>query len=206
MHLLQHAADAVQRAQRGNTKLPPAMFQQPGMSSARVRILLNELCAFDACRYLEIGSWKGSTLLAASYRNPGTFLGVDNFTEFGGSPDDFVQHTHAWYRDCRFRLLQTDAWALDPAQVAPIDVYFYDGGHTEDEQYRAFTHFTDAFADTFIAVVDDWNELPVRHGTLRAFLDLRYRVLQDWDLFTDGNPDRGGWWNGVYVAVVSKPQ
>jgi hypothetical protein len=206
--LRSHAEHAVTESDRLQSKLPPEILALDGMSSPRVRHLLNNLCDFEECRYLEIGAWKGATALSASYRNPGSFTAVDNFSEFGGPASQFYANQERWREECPLRFIEATAWDLHSATVKPVNVYFYDGGHAESEQYRAFTHFHDAFADEFIAVVDDWNERHVRQATWAAIHDLKYSFNPNahWWLHATGNADRDGWWNGVLVAVLQKPR
>jgi hypothetical protein len=103
--------------------------------------------------------------------------------------------------DC-FSFLFLDTLKLRHAE-ARINVYLYDGGHSESSQYSGFTEYDFMLDDTFIAIVDDWNWEQVKIGTRRAFTDLKYKVLKEWDLPGKGN-DVDGWWNGLYVAVVQK--
>jgi len=204
MDLVRHATEALFAAYRGVSKLPPEVLALAGFSSPAVRHLLNNLCDFPGCRYLEIGTWQGSTALAASYLNPGSFVAVDNFSQFDGPRRQCLEHRDRWRGRCRFDLVDADAWALDPARLGPVNVYFYDGGHAEDEQFRAFARFDPILADPFIAVVDDWNWPQVRHGTRRAFAHLGYHPAATWELRSPGNRTVDGWWNGLLLAVIHK--
>ena len=48
---------------------------------ALAKSLLNNLCAKDGTRYLELGVYKASTLISAAYGNPKTkVVGIENFT------------------------------------------------------------------------------------------------------------------------------
>src|SRR5262249_14198703 len=84
-----------------------------------------------------------------------------------------------------------------------VNVYFYDGPHSFDDQYRAFTHLDPVFASTFLAVVDDWNSVTVQRATRQAFADLGYQVLHARELFTK-RWIRDHWWNGLLLAVLRK--
>ena len=205
-HPVQHVSRAVVRAYDEQSKLPPGILALPGYSSAKVRHLLNNLCDFPSCRYLEIGTWKGSTVLSASYRNAGSFVAVDDFSQFDGPRAECEANRLAWKDDCRFVLHDAGAWQLDLETIGPVNVYFYDGGHADDEQYLAFSYFDPILQDPFIAIVDDWNWPQVRSGTRRAFRDLKYHVAGAWELRTPGNGDVDSWWNGIMIAVVQKAE
>jgi hypothetical protein len=206
--LKRRVEDAIARAAAGQSRLEPEALALDGLSSPAVRHLLNNLCAARDVRYLEVGTYKGSTLVAASYRNAGRFTAVDDFSEFAhmGPRDAFEAVRAAFAAQCRFTFHEGDCWspALRRRLPRAVNVYFYDGAHRYDDQYRAFTHFDPVFADTFIAVVDDWNTATVREATRQAFADLGYRVVHERELFTK-RWLRDLWWNGLLVAVIARP-
>jgi len=207
--LVRRAETAIARAAAGESGLGADALALEGLSSPAVRHLLNNLCAPADVNYLEVGTYKGSTLVAASYGNPGRFTAVDDFSEFGhmGPRETFDVVRKEFEPHCRFTFLEADCWSSALRRRVPsgINVYFYDGPHRFDDQYRAFTHFDPVFADTFIAVVDDWNTATVREATRKAFADLGYRTLHERELFTK-RWMRDRWWNGLLVAVVKKPR
>ena len=85
-----------------------------------------------------------------------------------------------------------------------INIYFYDGGHSQEQQKLAFTYYNSIFEDTFIAIVDDYNCDKVQKGTQEAFQELGYTILFEEYLPALYNGDKDNWWNGIYVAVISK--
>ncbi len=204
MHWIRHVTESLFAAYRSISKLPQEILAVPGYSSPQVRHLLNNLCDFPGCRYLEVGTWQGATALSACYLNAGSFKAIDDFSEFGGPRDACLRNQERWSGRCRFELIDCDAWSYDVGTLGPVNMYFYDGAHTEEDQYRAFVHFDPVFSDPFIAVVDDWNWDHVRKGTRRAFNQLSYRQLALWNLYSPGNYTYDGWWNGVFLAVVSR--
>ncbi len=200
-----------------------------GMSSVKGRHLLNNLCAvnprLDPTRYLEIGLWKGSTLCAATFSNPIEVVAIDDFSQFADMtfgadrrhPRDAVQQNLGLNRQFSVpqfnaAIIDSDCFKVDPTQLGLFDLYLYDGLHTYDAHYRAFTHFAPALRDTFITVVDDYRNLSedgTHQATEAAFRDLGWKVKQDWFLFdecdgTDMGRQANGWWNGLRVSVVSK--
>jgi hypothetical protein len=224
-----YVAAAIADAERRESKLTAFHQQVEGMSSVKGRHLLNNLCAAkprtDRTRYLEIGAWKGSTACAATYGNDIEAVIIDDFSQFAdmtfGSdrrrPRDAVQQNLALSRafskpQFDASVIDGDCFKVDPTKLGLFDVYLYDGEHTYDAHYRAFTHFAPALQDTFIAVIDDYRNLPedgTHQATEQAFKDLGWRAVQDWFLWepcdgTDMGRQRDGWWNGLRVSVVSK--
>ena len=112
------------------------MLQLQGMSSRKVRHLLNNLCGMlgaeagddGGCAYLEVGTYLGSTLLAALWGNGAVLrsaVAIDNFSEFGGGANEQVLHEHlrihlAGQKHVRERLqvINNDSFAVDRAALA----------------------------------------------------------------------------------------
>src|SRR5262245_15381786 len=75
------------------TKLPEWIRTMPGMSGRKYRCLINNLIGRLAdARYLEVGSWAGSTACSAIYGNRVRALCIDNWSEFDGPKAEFQQN------------------------------------------------------------------------------------------------------------------
>lgn len=207
--LVQHVEKCLARAEQELSKLDSGVLSIHGMSSPKVRHLLNNLCTLPQCTYLEVGSWKGSTLVGALYRNEAFIkeaIAIENWSEFGSPRDDCFSNIRRFIPYASLRVIEYDCFYIDPLLSIPnpVNIYFYDGGHDFTSQEKAFTFFNPVFDDVFIAIVDDWNWVPVRNGTYSAFKALNYTVLFERNLMTDANGDMTSWWNGLYIAVVKK--
>jgi hypothetical protein len=142
---------------------------------------------------------------------------VDNYSEF-------TSNTYEHPRDSFYRQLDTflsaeekdkiifheiDCFELDLAALPKIDIYFYDGEHSEESHYNALKYFEPTLADTFILVVDDWERKGVRDGTRRALREINYNVVSSRAIipqFRENAPDNPttNWWCGAFVAVLEK--
>lgn len=208
--LIAHVQASIINAENGVTKLKSSILRMEGMSSPKVRNLLNHLCSRPQTHYLEIGCWKGSTFISALFGNKTTVssaVAIDNWSEFGGPKKDFLQNVKKFLGKKWYTVCDEDSFVLDVKKVCPnpVNVYFYDGGHSEKEQELAFTYYNEVFDDSFIAIVDDWNFSSVEPGTFSAFDKLGYNVLFEVVLPARWNADMENWWNGLYVAVIRKP-
>lgn len=211
--MIKHVKDAVAKACALRSKLTDGVLALEGMSSPKVRHLLNNLCNFEGCNYLEIGSWKGSTVISAGFRNNGQFTAIESFRKRYGqetSPKGaLLANKERFSRSAPFVFYEADSWEFDVSLISPrVNVYFYDGDHTPEGTGKAFTHFNAALADTFVLVMDDWNRGRIRDATSRA-IRRSYRILYARELFTPGrkhepNDTPSSWWNGLYVAVLQK--
>jgi hypothetical protein len=203
--LAEHADRSIARALAGRSKLTEEVLTLSGLSSPTVRHLLNNLCDFPSANYLEIGTWTGSTLISASFRNAGRFTTVDDFSLSPPTREVFRKVLDRFKDSCRVDCHDADCWSPALLRRLPrnVNVYCYDGPHGYEDQYRAFARYNKVLAREFVAVVDDWNWWPVRKATRDAFAFLGYRTLFEREYRTTRFM-REQWWNGIYVAVVRK--
>lgn len=184
-----------------------------GMTSSKFRVLLNRLL-FDPHPYLEIGPYLGATACAAMENNEGPFYVCDNFSEFNPSGENEKKfweniekvspHRH------NLTFFNQDCFTVNLSQIKDkISVYFYDGRHLEEDQYKALTYFAPAMDDVFIYLVDDWMGLPgysegVQRGTFKAIRDLKLKQHLYISLGSDKRDDMGEWGCGTGAFVLSK--
>jgi hypothetical protein len=209
--LISHVKNSILKAQNEISKLPAEVLSIDGMSSTKVRHLLNNLCSLPNTSYLEIGCWKGSTFIASLYNNQSTIvsaIGIDNWSLFNGPQELFEKNCRYFLTNFPYLIYNENSFTLNVNATfsLPITVYFYNGGHTSLEQELAFSYYDSVLNDVFVAVVDDWNWQRVEFGTRKAIAKLNYEVLFERILPARHNGDRELWWNGLFVAVIRKPK
>jgi len=192
---------AFELAEQGKSKLTPEFIsKQTGLSSPKIWHLLNNLCS-DADTYFEIGTYLGSSLLAATYENNVKATAVDNFCMKPTLRNHFYQNVKH-LKNLHF--IEKDCFKIDVATLQKMDVYFFDGRHDYEDQYKALTHFIDAMKDEFIFIVDDYNNMPVQEATRQAIEDLKLNVLESEERTGIYSKDVKGWWCGIRCAKLSK--
>jgi len=191
---------AIQNANRLKSKLPDEVIKSmDGLSSPKVWHLLNNL-AGQAKTYLEVGLYKGSTLISALHGNEHLqAFGVDNFSMFPKKRANFFANTNAYKN--RFTLFEQDCWTVDLSKLPPIELFFYDGDHSFEAQYKAIEYFYPAMADEFTYVCDDWNMKKIPNATFSAAKAMNLEVIENHDLIC---PQKGEWWNGIGVIRFKK--
>lgn len=207
-----HVKTAVENASLGKSKITSAsgVLEIDGMSSSKVRHVLNNICSLADTRYLEIGAWKGSTLISALYENNHVHATcIENFSDFNGPRNTFHSNVESYKslgKISPFQFIDADCFSIDTSIIEKKNCYFFDGGHEVDDHLKAFTYYNSILDDTFICVVDDWNHKydNVRVGTRKAFKELNYKVQYEIELPARFNGDKDLWWNGLYVAVITK--
>jgi hypothetical protein len=81
----QRLSDAWFSALAMEHKLPNEIRYMDGMSGKKYRYLINNLVGSTPdARYLEVGSWAGSTACSAMWGNKCKVICIDDWSEFGG--------------------------------------------------------------------------------------------------------------------------
>jgi hypothetical protein len=120
MDWIAHVTEALFSTYRDASKLLDDILAVEGYSSPLVRRLLNNLCDFDGCRYVEVGTWQGATALSASYLNRGSFTAIDNFGESGGPREVCLRNRARWRAQCHFELIDADVWSSRGLTQHPV--------------------------------------------------------------------------------------
>jgi hypothetical protein len=210
-------ADKLQKATMSalelDHKLPDSVRLMSGMSGKKYRYLINNLISFirDA-RYLEIGSWKGSTACAAMHGNKCKVTCIDNWSHHGTDNRDFFNNTkESLSDDIEFTVIEKDFREVDYTSLGKYNVYFFDGPHEEKDQYDGVALAQDALDHEYILIVDDYNFDRVRKGTQNAIKDLNLKVLAEVTVLSSIDNDtptvhheKSEWHNGYYIAVIKK--
>lgn len=149
--------------------------------------------------FVNVGVWHGFSLLAGMAGNDDKVcIGVDNFSQFDGPKDEFLERFLA-RRSPLHRFYERDyrdffAEGLD----RPIGVYLYDGAHDLDSQYRGLLAAEPFLADDAVIIVDDINWPQPRAGTTRFVAESSrfWTILVEQRTASKQHPT---FWNGVMV-------
>jgi hypothetical protein len=231
--LINRVEVALANANAEQTKLTDQqLVNLKGLSSKKIRILLNELIKEDT-NYLEVGTFTGSTFVNAMYGNkPMSATVIDSFSaEDSWEMDMKVDVTYhgnkiknglflLFLENCRrnniqdFTCVQGDCFNLlfpDKYEIRNVDTYLFDAGHSKEDHTKAITYYLNNLADVFIYIVDDWNDPIVREGTRLGFESSFVKIHKEWEIFSEvkmigkeRHYDKD-WWNGYYIAVCEKP-
>jgi hypothetical protein len=208
-----------------------------GMSSTKGRHMFNNVCralgSIKKVKYLEIGTWAGSTLLSTLFGNGDKMecaTAIDNFSQFqenhavrqsleGGliqlfgesglkkqENGDMISNLG----DFRFNFFESHCFELDKKRLSDkYNFYFFDGPHSYEDTKKGFTYYNDVLEDYFVVLIDDWNRDYVKKAWEDVSEELKYTIHHEWNLYGAGgiedNPNhKEDWWDGYYVAIVSK--
>jgi predicted O-methyltransferase YrrM len=87
---------SLEMADNERSKITEREREMHGLTSVRLKCLLNNLCAADSVNYLEIGCYKGASLIAALRGNDITAVGVDNFKYDDREPNKWAPEGYIW--------------------------------------------------------------------------------------------------------------
>lgn len=195
-------------------KLPNFVLGMDGMSGRKYRSFINNLISLmpDA-RYLEVGSWAGSTACSAMYGNKAKITCVDNWSQFGGPRGQFLENVKLCSnKDINFNLIESDFREINYSRLEKYNVYLFDGPHSRQDQRDGIVLAKPCFDKELIFIVDDWNMTEVREGTFSGIeasgLSLNYcmeiRSTQN-GLHASVHGALSEWHNGYFVGVFTGP-
>jgi len=202
---------AFQNAENNISKITNDIINMEGMSGTKTRHFYNNLLNTKDARYLEIGTWKGSSVCSAMFGNKAKVICIDNWSEFGGPKSEFLVNFEKCKGENEATFIENDCYKVDVSVLPKFNIYMYDGNHTIDSHYKALLHYYNCLDDIFIFIVDDWNCEKVRQGTINSIQNLNLKVLYEkelrltWDNSHTPQPEAANtWWNGIYVAILQK--
>ena len=202
---------------------PSAYYNVEGLTSARVRHFLNNLCSQEGAVYLEVGVYAGSTFCAAVQNNDMVAAYAnDNWSQPNLQParedldlslqnvtvDTFVKNLQENITtdslDFDIQVLNGDSSKLGKKDFKhDVNVIFYDGDNSEQKMREFFLNMIDFTEDVFTLVIDDAN-IEENVAITKRFIDaMGFKVLFERELLNDPE-DLDMWWNGLYVVVLSK--
>jgi hypothetical protein len=190
----------------------PIDVDVPGLTSERVKQLLNYLGAHST-KYLEIGSFLGATLASTIKDNTLTAYAVDNWANNiapanGNSvPENkkssFIENVKRYKGNNTIKIFDSDFAKVNREEISDVDLFFYDGDHSEIATKMAVKYFSPCFADTAILVFDDANWAGVVSGAMSGISETDFDVLYEKKLL-NSEEDPTQWWNGLFILVIKR--
>jgi hypothetical protein len=205
--------DSFHRALAGKSDLDPRILSIEGMSGKKYRHFINNLVRFlgDA-RYLEVGTWAGSTLCSAINQNSVRATAIDNWSQFGGPKARFLENLATFRTPQAYvNVIEDDFRSVDFSSIGKFDIYLFDGPHEYQDQHDGLRLALPALESTFVFIVDDWNWEQVRQGTLDAIAAIGVCLDYALEIRTtlDGShpalaAQHSDWHNGYFISVLSR--
>ena len=175
-----------------------------GMSTIANAWIINQIASTlnQDQNYVNIGCWKGFSLIAGMIDTNCTVYGVDNFAWKEQGRDDFYKNFKKYSKDNHF-FYEGDYqdflknWEYEKKY---IDFYFYDGPHGYKDQIQSLELGSGFFRSGTIILVDDTNWDEPRQATLdfvnKKYNYNKYEILHDLKCNHARHPT---FWNGLML-------
>lgn len=199
-----------------------------GLSSVRLRSLLNNLCHKDDTNYLELGVYKGATLISAMYGNPKTkAVGVDNYKYDEREPKKFAAEGTIWeniksqlhdnlrrYEDPdmavnvnNLTMIEADFQTVDLSKHAKFDVCFFDINPASVAEYDAFfEHIVPSLKTESVIVFSNYSNDKNAKELDAAFVRHADKLEITWKRhrISGGLSDATQYYSGILIAGVKR--
>ena len=172
----------------------------PGLAQPNNLALLNVAarCRDEGESYVEVGTYRGTSLIAAMLGNDGDFVALDNWSLGEGSREQLEQNLARY--SLAATLLEGDAFETlrsGALEGRTVGVYYYDNGHEYEQQLDGMRLIEPYLASPALVIVDDtdWERVE------RAVDDYLEQQPRATELLKIDGKDRGHpeWWEGMRV-------
>lgn len=211
--LVKHIKESLKKTDLCRSNITVDILKMEGMSGKKTRHFYNNICSMEDARYLEIGTWKGSSICAAMCGNQMRCVCIDNWSEFGGPKEEFLVNFNKYKGKNNARFIEKNCWDVAPGDLGTFNMYMYDGNHTQTSHFQAINHFLPCLDDEFLYLVDDWNWVFVQKGTLNAIKENKINIVWKKEILTttdNSHPEpsescqSSEWHNGICIFVLKK--
>ena len=176
----------------------------PGLTCENNLALLNLAASMlePGESYVEVGSFRGTSLIAAMVGNDDTdFVAIDDFSMEGASRAELEENVRNFALELP-TIVEGDAFDAVPSGALAgkrVGVYYYDDGHSYEKQLDGLRMIEPWLADRALLIVDDTDWDAVERAT-RDYVDGQPKArLLVWIPGKDnGYP---AWWEGVKVLA-----
>jgi len=172
----------------------------PGLAQPNNLALLNVAarCLHLGESYVEVGTYRGTSLIAAMHGNNGDFVALDNWSLGEGSREQLEANLERY--GLTATLLEGDAFETirsGALEGRTVGVYYYDNGHEYEQQLDGMRLIEPYLALPALVIVDDtdWERVE------RAVDDYLEQQPRANEIYRVDGKDRGHpeWWEGMRV-------
>lgn len=207
-----HIESSISRADQNISQLTPDILAMEGFSGNKTRHLYNNICNMPTkINYLEVGTYLGSTLISATYKNNVNAIAVDNWSEFGGPKQRCIDNIQTYATNSKdIKLIEKNFTELNNNDInMPIDIYLYDGDHSYESHKLAITYISQFLSSLAIILVDDFradtNWVRVINGTKDGFKESSLKIVYEKHLTSLQEIDgKTNYWNGCGIFLCQK--
>ena len=175
----------------------------PGLATPNTLALINLAASLlePGESYVEVGTFRGTSLVAAMLGNEGDFVGIDNFTLRDGNREQLDRNLAAFGLEGA-TIVEGDAFEVVPAgalEGRQVGVYYYDAAHDYEHQLEGLRMIEPWLALRALLIVDDseWDE-PGRATRDYLASQPKARLVVELEGKDAGQPQ---WWSGMMALA-----
>jgi predicted O-methyltransferase YrrM len=212
----------------GQSKIGEHERELFGMSSPRLKALLNNLCSKEGTNYLELGTYKGSTLISAAYGNlKSKLVGVENYSYDEREPLRKAPDGQIWenmksqllYNIKRYEerdslidtknitIVQDDFQKVDWKNYPKFDLCFFDIVPADKETYKVFFDTTlTALSSEAVIVFSNYSNVKNAKEIDEVIADNSHKFDVQWkkQRISGGLSDHTQYYSGVLIIGIKK--
>jgi protein O-GlcNAc transferase len=174
----------------------------PGLARPNNLALLNAAvsCLEAGESYVEVGTYHGTSLIAAMLDNDAELVAIDNWSLGDGSREQLDRNLARFGFAGRAEIIEGDAFeTLRSSRLAgrKVGVYYYDNGHEYEQQLDGMRLIEPHLVSPALVIVDDTDWERVEQA-VEDYLVQQPRATQ---LLRIDGKERGAphWWEGMRV-------
>ena len=192
-----------------------------GASGRKIKHAINNICGVkDNLTYLELGAYRGSTLIAANFRNNITSYAVDDFTidEKEANPykeqgwnnpkqalDDLIdRYRKSDKLDNVINIINSEATKVN-LKLLPkkIDIIHYDLENHHANLESILRYYLPVFDKYTLLLVSNWNSTGIRNSYKRFSNSPGIEVELLNEKLSHNTADNTNWYNGFSVSLIT---
>lgn len=219
---------ALELADNGLSKISEREREIFGLSSTRLRSLINNLCSKENTSYLELGVYKGATIISALYGNPTLkAVGVDNYKYDEREPkklaaegtiwENIKSHLHsniARYNDpdmevnvTNLTIVENNFQDVDWSKQGKFDLCFFDIAPAKVADYDAFfTKVLPAMKTESVIIFSNYSneqnatDLKKALEKYKALFDIQWKKQR----ISSGLSDATQYFSGILIVGIKR--
>ena len=208
--------DAFKEAEQDKSGLREFERDLYGASGRKTRHAINNICGVkDNLTYLELGVYRGSTLVAANYDNKLTTYAIDDFTIDIKEPKQYKEN--GWnnarqatkdlldrYNFSNVNIIEEEANSVDTKKIAKkVDIVHYDLDEHHASVEQVLRHYLSVFDKHTILMFSNWNSNGVRNSFAQFKKTPGIEVEMLFEKLSSATADSLNWYNGFAVFLFT---
>lgn len=212
----------------GQSKISERERELYGISSPRLKALINNICSKEGTNYLELGVFKGSTIISAAYGNLSTKLvGVENYKYDQNEPKRTAPEGTIWenmktqlnsnikrYEELgvpvntnNITIIESDFQDVDWKSYPKFDVCFFDVVPADKETYKVFFEKTlSALSSEAVIIFSNYSNVKNAKELDEIIADNNHKFDVQWkkQRVSGGLSDHTHYQSGVLIIGIKK--